>query len=134
LVLVYYTYISSWTMAFSFYSLFKDYWGRETQELMISYLQSFQGFGAERVHHPITPFVFFTITLAINVWVVSRGISGGIERLAKVGMPTLFLFAIVLAVAVMLQEPVPGGGSPLEGLEFIYRPDLSGLTDASVWL
>src|SRR5690606_32792058 len=42
--------------------------------------------------------------------------------------------AIVLAVAVMLQEPVPGGGSPLEGLEFIYRPDLSGLTDASVWL
>ena len=134
LVVVYYTYISSWTLAFSFYSLFKDYWGRETQELMVNYLQSFQGFGAERVHHPLTRFVFFTVTLAINVWVVSRGISGGIERLAKIGMPTLFVFAIVLAVAVMLQEPVPGGGSPLEGLEFIYRPDLSGLTDASVWL
>jgi SNF family Na+-dependent transporter len=102
---------------------------------MVGYLQSFQGVGeGPRVHWAATPFLFFTITLAVNVWIVSRGVSRGIEKLARIGMPVLFLFAVVLALTVMIQPPAPGGASPVQGLQFIYSPDMSRLGDAGVWL
>ncbi len=134
-VLIYYTYIESWTLAYTFFSLTQDYWGRETQEAMVEYLQSFQSIGDSTVHGAWKAFTFFFITLTINIWVVSKGISGGIERLAKIGMPILFLFALVLAIVVLTMSPQPGiGASPLDGLQFIYSPDLSGLSQPSVWL
>jgi SNF family Na+-dependent transporter len=133
-VMVYYTYIESWTLAYTFFTVTKDYWGLETQEAMLGYLQSFQGFGTERLHSAVAPFLFFSVTLAVNIWIVSRGVAAGIERLARIALPTLFVLAVVLAVAVLLQDPGPGGDTPLKGLQFVYDPDFSRLTDASVWL
>ena len=133
-VLVYYTYIESWTLAYTFFSITQDYWGLATQEAMVGYLQSFQGIGTAGTHSAWTPFLFFAATLAVNIYVVSKGISGGIERLAKIGMPVLFLFAIVLAGVVLTLPPGPGGETAADGLQFIYAPDLSRLSDAGVWL
>ena len=134
-VLIYYAYIESWTLAYTWFSLTRDYWGLGTQDAMVDYLHSFQGVGdGTRVHPAWTPFAFFAVTLALNIWVVSKGISGGIERLARIGMPMLFVFAIVLAVVVLTLPPGPGGETALDGLAFIYTPNLEGLTDASVWL
>ena len=134
-VLIYYTYIESWTLAFTFFSLTRDYWGSGTQEAMVGYLQSFQGVGdGPRVHPAWMPFAFFGITLFVNIWVVSKGISGGIEKLARIGMPILFGFAVVLAGVVFFLPPGPDGSTAATGLEFIYGPDLSRLGDANVWL
>lgn len=134
-VLVYYTYIESWTLAYTWFSITQDYWGQDTREAMLGYLRSFQGVGdGPRMHAPWVSFAFFAGTLFINIWVVSKGIAGGIERLAKIGMPVLFLFAIVLAVVVLTLPPGPGGETAADGLQFIYAPDLSGLSNASVWL
>ena len=133
-VMVYYTYIESWTLAFALFSVTGDYWGRVTQDAMIGYLHSFQGVGGEQSHSPLTPLLFFTVTLVVNIWIVSKGVAAGIERLARIAMPTLFLLAAVLAVAILLQPPGPAGDTPIRGLQFIYQPDFSRLTDASVWL
>ena len=137
-VMIYYTYIESWTAAFAWFSLTQDYWGHTTQEGMMGYLRSFQGVpveGMTPVHSSWTPYAFFTGTLALNIWVLSKGISGGIEKLAKIGMPILFILAIILAVVVMTLPPQPGiGVSPAAGLEFIYNPDFSRLDEPSVWL
>ena len=38
-VMIYYTYIESWTAAFAWFSLTKDYWGITTQDGMVAYLQ-----------------------------------------------------------------------------------------------
>ena len=134
IVLIYYTYIESWTLAFAIFSLFQDYWGRGTQESMVQYLQSYQSIGDSSVHGIWKPFTFFFITLAVNIWVVSKGISGGIEKLAKIGMPILFFFAVVLAIAVFLIPGNPNGATAVDGLQFIYAPDLSRIGDAGVWL
>ncbi|MGH7662918.1 MAG: sodium-dependent transporter [Gemmatimonadaceae bacterium] len=134
IVLVYYTYIESWTLAFAFFSLIKDYWGRDTQEAMVQYLQSYQSIGDSSVHGIWKPFLFFFITLAVNIWVVSRGISGGIEKLAKIGMPILFIFAAILAVSVFLIPADASGASAVDGLQFIYSADMSRLDEPSVWL
>jgi SNF family Na+-dependent transporter len=134
IVLIYYTYIESWTLAFTWFSLTKDYWGYDTQAAMTGYLHSFQAIGDSSIHGVWKPFAFFFVTLALNIWIVSKGISGGIEKLAKIGMPVLFLFAAVLAVVVFFLPAGPGGETPADGLQFIYNPDLSGLGDARVWL
>ena len=135
-IMIYYTYIESWTLAFSWFSISKDYFGHTTQEGMIGYLRSFQGIrtGAPVEHAAWTPYAFFTVTLFINIWVLSKGISGGIEKLAKIGMPILFIFAIILAVVVLTLPPGPGGETAWQGLQFIYNPDLSRLDEPGVWL
>lgn len=135
-VMIYYTYIESWTLAFTAFSITGDYWGHSTQEGMVGYLQSFQGVGgvATREHAWWTPYAFFLVTLAINIWVLSRGVSKGIERLARIGMPILFLFAAVLAVVVLTLPAGPDGSTAFTGLQFIYNPDFSGLANPSVWL
>ena len=137
-VMIYYTYIESWTAAFAWFSLTKDYWGITTQEGMVEYLRSFQGIRAEGAtvyHQSWTPYAFFIGTLAINIYVLSKGISGGIEKLAKIGMPILFFLAIVLAISIVMMPPQPGvGSSPLQGLEFIYSADLSRIGEPGVWL
>ncbi len=135
LVMVYYTYIESWTLAFTVFSLVGDYAGHGTQEAMLGYLRSFQGVpGGSGEHGAYMPYLFFTVTLGLNLWVISRGVSAGIERLARIALPSLFVFAAVLAVMVLTRPAAPGGASPFAGLEFIYRPDTSGLADAEVWL
>ena len=41
-VMIYYTYIESWTRAFAIFSSTKDYWGNTTQEAMIRLLKQFR--------------------------------------------------------------------------------------------
>ncbi len=134
-VMIYYTYIESWTLAFTVFSATSDYFGNNTQEAMVGYLQSYQMIGDDSVHGMWKPFVFFFITLVINIWVVSRGISAGIEKLARIGMPILFFFAAILAVVILTMDPLtPGGPSPADGLNFIFNPDFSQLSRPGLWL
>ena len=133
-VLIYYTVLESWTLAFTWFSITGDYWANNTPESMTQYLQSYQGLVDNGMHASWVPYFFFFITLALNIWILSRGISGGIEKLAKIGMPILFIFAIVLAVSVFLIPTGTSGATAVQGLEFIYKPDLSRLGSATVWL
>lgn len=80
---------------------------------------------------------FWVVTVLINTWVISRGISGGIERLAKVAMPLLFVFAFILAIRVLtLGTPDPNypDHSVWVGLNYIWEPNFAALTDFDVWL
>ncbi len=138
-VMIYYTYLESWTAGFALFSVTKDYWGLTTQEGMVGYLRSFQGIHAEGAtvyHSTWTPYLFYAGTLAINIWVLSKGISGGIEKLAKIGMPVLFFFALILmGVVLFMPEQAGIGTSPIsDGLAFLYTPDLNKLGSAGVWL
>ncbi|HEX2189136.1 MAG TPA: sodium-dependent transporter [Longimicrobiaceae bacterium] len=133
-VMTSYVIIISWTLAYTWFSLTGDYWGLATQEDMAGYLRSYQVIGDASVHDAWLPFAFYLVSLLVTVYVLSRGISGGIEKLAKVGMPVLFLFAVVLAARVLFLPPGPDGSTALTGFQFIYSPDLSRLGDARVWL
>jgi neurotransmitter:Na+ symporter, NSS family len=93
------------------------------------------------VHGFWVPFIFFFITVAVNFWIVSKGITGGIEKLAKIGMPILFIFAILLVIRVLSLDPVTVTHNgvtttqgPLDGLRFMYTPDWSALGSPKVWL
>ncbi len=137
-ILVYYVFIESWCMAFSWFSLSGRYFGDSSREAMGQFLRGFQGVESTAEFPTVlTALLFLALTLAINYICLYRGISKGIEVLAKIGMPILFVFGIALAVRVLtMGAPVPAhpDWSVANGLAFIWNPDLSRLGSASVWL
>lgn len=137
-ILIYYTYIESWTLGYSFLSITKSYFGLENFEAMKSFLYGYQGREATQYFNGITiAYIFMIITFAMNFWVLYRGISKGIEKLAKIAMPMLFVFAIIIAVRVVtLGTPNPAipENSVANGFGFIWNPDFSKLGDPKIWL
>ncbi|SEG68654.1 sodium-dependent transporter [Vibrio hangzhouensis] len=76
---------------------------------------SFGGF----ITNPIQPLMWMGIYLLMNVVIVSRGISGGIEKAGKILMPILFLILIIVSVKGL---SLPGA---MAGIEFLFSPDFS---------
>jgi neurotransmitter:Na+ symporter, NSS family len=131
IVFVYYTVIVGWLLGFSFFSITGEYFGLDAEGVR-GFLGSFQNIHDTSMHGGWVGFLFYGITLGIIVWVLSRGISGGIEKLALFGMPILFIFAVLLMIRVLtLPESV---GTPSQGLAFVWTPDWAALGNASVWL
>jgi len=142
-VIIYYIYIESWTLGFAIKFLIglvpEPPPGATSPE---SFLRPFKEFLFNYIGVPrdgealLTPspfaYIVFIITMAINVAILIRGISGGIERFARFAMPTLFLLAIFLVVRVFLLETP--NGSAVEGLNFLWTPDFEKLKDPDVWI
>jgi NSS family neurotransmitter:Na+ symporter len=132
IVFVYYTVIVGWLLGFSFFSITGAYFGLDADGVR-AFLGSFQDIHDSSIHGGWVGFLFFGITLAAVVWVLSRGISGGIEKLALYGMPILFVFGILLMIRV-LTLPETAVGSPSQGLAMLWTPDWTALGNSSVWL
>jgi SNF family Na+-dependent transporter len=132
-VAAYYCYIESWTLAYFWHSLAGTFETADPPTFFTAYL------GADEQSLFALPgeaFLFFVATLALNVWILSRGLAKGIEIAAKIGMPLLIVFGAVLAVrGLTLTTGDPGVvESPLAGLNFVWNPQLSGLANPSTWL
>jgi SNF family Na+-dependent transporter len=132
-VAAYYCYVESWTLAWVFHSLAGTF--RDVSPG--AFFEQYVGEGERSLFAlPLEAFAWFTVTLALNVWILSRGIARGVEVAARIGMPLLILFAVVLVARGLSLAPGDPGvvASPLAGLEFVWRPDLSGLANPTTWL
>lgn len=137
-IVIYYTFVESWTLGYAWFSISGKYFGHTSQEAMNSFLKGFQGVESNAFFPTILPvMIFLCITLALNYFFLYKGISKGIEVLAKYGMPILFAFAIVLAIRVLtLGTPNPDipDQNVMNGLSWIWNPDFSRLSDSKIWL
>jgi NSS family neurotransmitter:Na+ symporter len=132
-VAAYYCYIESWTLAYVWHSLS----GTFTTTAPTSFFPDYLGTTAASISAiPIEASCWFLVTLALNTWLLSRGLVKGIELAAKIGMPLLLGFGAVLAINGLMLGPGDPGvvESPLAGLNFVWEPQASGLTSASTWL
>ncbi len=135
-VLTYYLYVESWSLAYSMFAMMWDLFGVRSMDSLRAFLTAYQG-GGTRIGVSLIAWVFFLITIGINYWVMTGGIARGIERLARVGMPLLFVLAFVLTVRVFTLSPPAGAGpdqTVREGLGFVWNPDLGMLRSGKVWL
>ncbi|MBI5143495.1 MAG: sodium-dependent transporter [Candidatus Omnitrophica bacterium] len=137
-IFIYYTYIESWTLAYSFFALTGKYGNLATQGSMQSFLKGFQGLESNQHFSSIIPaYIFFIITFFANIVVIYYGIKGGIEKLCKIAMPLLLGFGIIIMVRV-LTLGTPDAARPswnlVNGLGFLWNPDFSALKSARVWL
>jgi SNF family Na+-dependent transporter len=137
-VFTYYLCVESWTLGFSLFSLTGKYNGALTQEAMGGFLRGYQGIvHNDYFHGRGWLYFFFIVTAATNYYVLRRGIRGGIERLANIGMPVLIIMAIALVIRVLtLGTPDPSmpDRSVMKGLGFIWNPDFGALRNPKVWL
>jgi SNF family Na+-dependent transporter len=146
-ILVYYTYIASWTLAFSLSAIFGFFPSPEagvTFATPSEYLEPYQNYlgdyiGASKegiflIPHPAA-YVFFIITLGIGLGVLAKGIAGGIEKLSKFAIPTLFVLALILFIRVVtMTSPTDPELTVSKGFSFLWEPDISGLLKPDVWL
>ena len=137
-IVVYYCYIESWTMAFAWFSSTGKYFGNTSREAMGQFLRGYQGIEANQFFSSLVPaLIFLAITLALNFYFLYKGISKGIEVLAKYGIPLLFIFAIILVVRALTMgtpDPAHPDWNISNGLAFIWNPNFSLLNKANVWL
>lgn len=81
--------------------------------------------------------IFWVIVFATNIWLIHRGLEKGIELFCSWAMPALGLCAAVVLVRVLtLGTPNPDlpDQNVVNGLGFVWNPDLSKLGDFKTWL
>jgi len=125
LIVIYYVYIESWTLGYAVQSAMGDIdvsTPESTGAHFAGYLGDGGGFlGMADLQGSWTAYGFFAITAVVNLWVLSRGLSKGIEVIAKIGMPVLLLCAVALVARVMTMEDVDGR-SAMDGLNVYWNP------------
>ncbi len=138
IIFIYYTFIESWTLAYSFFALTGQYSQLTDQTQMKAFLSGFQGVVNNQYFQGVGPaYVFFLITFALNIWVIYYGIKGGIERLCKWAMPLLFVCGFILMIRVITlgaPDPAHSDWNVSNGFGFLWNPDFSALKSAKVWL
>lgn len=129
-VAAYYCYLESWTLSYTWHSISGSFQG-QTAEGIANFFNSY-------VLNPGTEaFAFWIFCLVLNTYILSRGLSGGVEKVAKVGMPLLIVFGIFLAYkGLTVQAGVDGAiFSSSEGLNFLWAPTPgSSVWDPKIWV
>ncbi|MBU2525301.1 MAG: sodium-dependent transporter [Bacteroidetes bacterium] len=136
-VVSYYCYIESWTMSYVYHSLIGTFQGM-SQGDVANFFSDYTTIGKSTTGIPYEAIVFYVICLAINTYILSKGL-GGIEKVAKIGMPLLILFGVILAVRGLTlgtsgaSEAFPAGNA-WDGLNFLWTPQFDSLTNPKVWM
>ena len=137
-IFIYYTFIESWTLAYSFFALTGKYALATNQASMQSFLRGFQGLEHNQYFSSLgIAYIFFVITFILNIWVIYYGIKGGIEKLCNIAMPVLFFCGILLMIRVLTlgaPDPAHPSWNIANGLGYFWNPDFSRLKEAKVWL
>ncbi len=130
LIVCYYIYIESWTLGFAIKALLHQMphpvITANSEKAMEPFLHFFKAYTT-----PSTlAVVFLVITIAMNWYLLHRGITRGIEVTAKIGIPCLLLMGIFLSIVSLSMNHWKG----LQGLYFIFKPDFHRLSDMQVWV
>jgi len=137
-IFIYYTYIESWLLGYGLFAITGKYASCTTEAHMTAFLQGYQGLVKNEYFQSLVPaYVFFLITFAANILVVYFGIQRGIERVCKYALPLLLVLGIVLMVRVFTigaPDPAQPKNNVVNGLGFLWNPDLSALKNPRVWL
>src|SRR6266513_1901786 len=84
-----------------------------------------------------TSALFWLIVVALNIWLVYRGLSGGIEKFCQFALPAMAVLAMIVLIRV-LTLGTPNLARPeqnvVNGLGYLWNPDFSKLTDFDTWL
>lgn len=114
-IMFYYAVVMGWTMRYFWAAVVGELPGADPQALWSNFAY--------------TPKVLWVHALAVGagIWVVARGVRG-IESVAKVLIPSLFLLVVALTIRAVT---LPGAEA---GLNFLFTPTWEGLANHKIWL
>jgi len=118
LILSYYSVIAGWTLAYIPKSALGEFKGA-TAETVEAIFTGFTGnwFAVGAAH---------SVFMAINVYVVAKGVERGLEQAVRFMVPALFLLMVILLIYAARS------GGFAEGVSFMFKPDFAALTWESV--
>jgi NSS family neurotransmitter:Na+ symporter len=80
---------------------------------------------------------FWIVTFVVNAFFLYRGLSKGIEKFCMYAMPLMGLIGIIVLIRVLTlgtPDPSQPERNVLNGLGYMWNPDLKELLDADTWL
>lgn len=133
----YYCYIESWTMSYVYHSIIGTF-NNMDQVGVSSFFDKYLDVSNSTTGIPYESVIFYIFCLILNTWILSRGLKG-VEGVAKVGMPLLILFGAFLGFKSItmgdsMASPEHPDASSIAGLNFLWTPEFSSLTNPTVWL
>ncbi|MGB2958468.1 MAG: sodium-dependent transporter [Bacteroidota bacterium] len=137
-VAAYYCYIESWTLSYVMHSLGRSFEGLSQSEVAQFFI-NYTTISTSSTGIPFEAVIFYILCLALNTFILSRGLSGGVERTARIVMPLLLLFGAFLAIRGLTlgtsgaTEAHPDA-SAWDGLNFLWTPQFDSLANPKVWL
>jgi len=133
----YYCYIESWTMAYVFHSISNTFGGMNQGEVA-NFFSDYVDINQSTTGIPYEAVFFYIFCLLLNTFILSRGLKG-VEKAAKIGMPLLIGFGVILAIRGLTLGTTGATaahpeGNAFEGLNFLWTPQFDSLTNPKVWL
>ena len=114
LILSFFSVIAGWALAYIFKTLSGTFTGMSPNEIGATFDQF--------LHSPGTLIAWHAAFMICTVFIVGRGIRGGIERAVTIMMPVLFVMLIGLVIYGMF------AGEFLQAVDYLFTPDFSKLT------
>ncbi|MDD3005454.1 sodium:calcium symporter [Flavobacterium sp.] len=136
-VAAYYCYIESWTMSYVYHSLVGTFEGMN-QTSVAQFFNNYVDISKSSTGIPYEAVVFYIACLLLNTYILSKGLKG-IEKVAKIGMPLLILFGLILAIKGLTlgtsgaSELFPNANA-WDGLNFLWTPQYESILDLKVWM
>lgn len=127
MIFIYYLAIVVWTLSYVGFS-FTQAWGKDPTSF---FSKTFLGVTAN-AHtlggvqtNLILPFIVVWILAAVIMY---RGISRGVEKVCKIGLPVLLVLTCILVIrGITLPHSA-------DGLQYMFKPDWSSLGKSDVWV
>jgi NSS family neurotransmitter:Na+ symporter len=141
----YYTYIEAWCLGYAFHfatgGIGIDPNSPIAEQTLVS-SRFYDNFTGRNEHGVIAggsyqTFVFWLLTFVVNIWLIYRGISKGIEKFVSWAMPTMAVCAFIVLVRVLTlgtPDPALPEQNVINGLGYMWNPNFSALGDAQTWL
>lgn len=138
-IFMYYVVIEAWTLGYTvrfLRAMFDPTLRFARIEDSKSYFDAFVGAagdGAAMVWSMDSLLPWLVIAFTINLVLIYRGISAGIERICRIGMPVLVVLAIVVLVRVLTlgtPDPAKPDQNVSTGLGYMWNPGKTFVVDA----
>jgi len=118
--------LASGVLILSFYNVVAAWAFGYFVEIVLGHFDIGQRFG-EFTSDWVTVGSYSVLFMITTAYVVSRGVAGGIEKAAKILMPTLFIMIVAL---ILYALTLPNA---MDGIRFYLVPDFSQITGAVVY-
>lgn len=118
LILSFYSVIGGWVIRYIFHALLGHFTGADAEHVTNTFHQMLGSVPTLILWHAV-----FTV---LTVWVVARGVNQGLEKAAKILMPSLFGILLLLLIYSVI------AGDFEQALHFMFTPDFTKITPAAV--
>ncbi len=141
-----YTFVAAWCLSY-FYAYLTGTTGIDASMAIADQTAASAAFYTELIGNDSNGFlfgplqvptvVFWVITFALNLVIILRGISKGIEKFVSFAMPLMAVCALVVLIRVLtLGTPDPSlpEQNVMGGLAYMWEPDFAALANPQTWL